>query len=76
MLTSNLDPFMPPQGQFRVGIDPDVLISLATPAVLLVAVGGKVLGAVWQELGDRSQDLFRGDRLPSLDWPLATPPQD
>jgi hypothetical protein len=75
MLTSHLDTRMPPQGPCRVGIDPDMLISLAIPVVLLAAVGGKVLGSVWHELGDRSQDLFRGDRLPILDWPLSTPPQ-
>jgi hypothetical protein len=48
---------------------PDILISLATPGVLLAALAGKVAAQSVQELGLWSEELLRGDRLPTLTNP-------
>jgi len=48
------------------------LLSLATIPMLIGLVGVKALSAIAQELGEKSEEIFRGDRLPVLE-PLMTP---
>jgi hypothetical protein len=53
---------------------PEMLISLATPGVLLALLGGKIVGQSVQALGILSEDLLRGDRLPMIPTTQAQQP--
>ena len=44
----------------------DILLSLSTAPVLLVLIGSKVAAGLVAELGQASEEVFRGDRLPIL----------
>jgi hypothetical protein len=44
----------------------DLMIGLATAPLLLGVLGGKVLSDILCELGQASEEIFRGDRLPIL----------
>lgn len=48
---------------------PDIALSLATAPVLIALVGGNAIAQTLQELGSLSEEIFRGDRLPQLDFP-------
>lgn len=50
-------------------LDPDVALSLATVPVLVALIGGNAIAQSLQELGAMSEEIFRGDRLPRLDFP-------
>lgn len=50
-------------------LDPDVALSLATVPVLVALIGGNAIAQSLQELGTMSEEIFRGDRLPRLDFP-------
>jgi hypothetical protein len=43
-----------------------LLLSLGTAPLLLFLLGSRALAATTQELGQSSEELFRGDRLPIL----------
>ncbi|WP_228035492.1 hypothetical protein [Oculatella sp. LEGE 06141] len=47
----------------------EILLSLATPPVLLFLLGSKAVAELAQELGQASEEIFRGDRLPVLNLP-------
>jgi hypothetical protein len=47
-------------------LPPEMLISLATPGVLLALIGGKIVAQSITTLGLLSEDLLRGDRLPTI----------
>ncbi len=47
----------------------DLLISLATVPLVVGLVGTKALTQIAQELGQLSEEVFRGDRLPLLKFP-------
>lgn len=51
-----------------------VAIGLATVPVLGLLVGSRLLASGLQTVGDWSEELWRGDRLPSLTPPSAPPP--
>ena len=55
-------------------VSPELLLSLATPPLLVVLVGGLVLKEAIQELGLLSEEIFRGDRLPVLHFPKTAQP--
>ncbi len=44
----------------------DVLLSLSTVPVLLLLISGKAIGTLLQDIGQASEEIFRGDRLPAL----------
>lgn len=44
----------------------DLLVSLLTPPVLLGILAGRAAGLMMDALGNASEELFRGDRLPIL----------
>lgn len=44
----------------------DLLISLVTPPLLLGMIGSHAAALVLSQLGQASEELFRGDRLPVL----------
>jgi len=46
-----------------------ILLSLSTAPLLLLLLGGKALTQAMDELGQASEELFRGDRLPILHIP-------
>lgn len=50
---------------------PDLWLSLATVPVLLGVLGGRAMLQAVQELGQLSEEIFRGDRLPLLTFPPA-----
>lgn len=50
----------------------DWLLSLATPPLLLGIIGGKLAAEVLLSLGQSSEELFRGDRLPMLHVPSSS----
>ena len=53
-------------------VSPELLLSLATPPLLIALVGSKVLAEAVRELGLLSEEIFRGDRLPALHFPSTT----
>ncbi|HEY9814248.1 MAG TPA: hypothetical protein V6D20_00355 [Candidatus Obscuribacterales bacterium] len=50
----------------------ELLLSAATVPVLLGIMGGKLMADVMLSVGQASEELFRGDRLPVLH--RTTPP--
>jgi hypothetical protein len=46
-----------------------ILLSLGTAPLLLVLIGSKALATAMTELGQASEEIFRGDRLPILHIP-------
>lgn len=48
-------------------IPTNLLLSLGTIPVLAVLIGSKAIGKALIELGQASEELFRGDRLPMLE---------
>jgi hypothetical protein len=50
----------------------DILLSLATLPLLIGLVSGRVLLHQMEDLGDWSQELLRGDRLPTLDFSVES----
>jgi hypothetical protein len=44
----------------------EILLSLGTVPVLLVLVGSKALANAIKDMGQASEEIFRGDRLPVL----------
>lgn len=47
-------------------VSPELLVSLATGPLLLVAIAARRLGGALQTAGIASEQVFRGDRLPPL----------
>ncbi|NJP11635.1 MAG: hypothetical protein HC866_21005 [Leptolyngbyaceae cyanobacterium RU_5_1] len=52
----------------------ELLVSLATGPLLLGLVGGKVISEVFRDIGQLSEEVFRGDRLPLLKFPIPSTP--
>ncbi|MEH1837065.1 MAG: hypothetical protein V7L29_34775 [Nostoc sp.] len=57
---SNLDLFTIPQS---------LLLQIATASILLLLITGKTTVRALEAVGEASEELFRGDRLPNLDFP-------
>lgn len=51
----------------------DVLVSMATPPILLAVIGGQLAVRSIAAAGQLSEDLLRGDRLPVLHFPQSPP---
>lgn len=49
----------------------EILLSLSTVPLLLALVGSQALAKAMKEVGQASEEIFRGDRLPILK--LSTP---
>lgn len=43
-----------------------ILLSLSTAPFLLILIASKTLSNLMQEMGQSSEEIFRGDRLPVL----------
>ena len=48
------------------------LLQLSTGAVLMALLGGKAASETLQAIGEASEEVFRGDRLPVLKFPVET----
>lgn len=53
-------------------VPPQILLSVATVPLLVALVSSKALAEGVRELGLLSEEIFRGDRLPVLNFPSAT----
>ena len=53
-------------------IPQEILLQAGTGTVLLTLLGGKAATIALQALGVSSEEVFRGDRLPVLKFPVAT----
>ncbi len=52
-----------------VKIPSELLITLLTPPFLGALLGGKAVSEMLQSMGQASEEVFRGDRLPVLNFP-------
>lgn len=52
-------------------ISEEIFLSLATIPVLMGVVGTKALMEMMAEIGQASEEIFRGDRLPVLNFPKS-----
>lgn len=56
-----------------IDIAPELMLSLATGPLLLAVLGTKAMAQLIQEVGQMSEEVFRGDRLPTLDVSISQP---
>lgn len=56
-------------------ISHQLLLQLSTGPMLVAIVGGKAVAETLQAIGQASEEVFRGDRLPLLDFPIETESQ-
>jgi hypothetical protein len=52
-------------------LDPDLMLSVAALPVLVGLVSARAAAKTMQDLGTLSEEIFRGDRLPILEFPDA-----
>lgn len=57
---------------FFFSIPNEVLLQLGTGAMVLGLLGSKALDQTVQAIGQASEEVFRGDRLPLLEFPSET----
>lgn len=57
----------------RVTIPTEIVLSLATGPLLLGILASKAALELLQGIGAASEEVFRGDRLPILDFPDTQP---
>lgn len=57
-------------------IPPEILLSLATGPLLLGIIGSKAISSFLREMGQSSEEMFRGDRLPLLNLDDGQQPVD
>jgi len=71
-MQSNRSPIAPPSPLEEVALE----VALGAGAGLLVTglVVGKVIAKFAQEMGSLSEEIFRGDRLPVLNFPQNQAP--
>lgn len=53
-------------------IPPEAVLQISTGPVLMALLGGKALSGTLQAIGQASEEVFRGDRLPVLKFPVET----
>lgn len=49
------------------------LLQMGTASVMILLLAEKATGETLQALGEASEELFRGDRLPILEFPEQNP---
>lgn len=57
---------------FFFSIPGEVLLQLGTGAMVLGLLGSKAVDQTLQTIGQASEEVFRGDRLPLLKFPSET----
>ena len=55
-------------------IPQNILLQISVGPVLLAVLGGRAAAQLLQTLGEESEEIFRGERLPILNFPLETEP--
>ncbi|NET31258.1 MAG: hypothetical protein F6K19_04570 [Cyanothece sp. SIO1E1] len=55
---------------------PELLVSAAVGPLLLGILGSRGLAELMQQIGQASEEIFRGDRLPVLKLPNSSADQD
>lgn len=50
----------------------NALLQVGTVTVLMALIGGKACSKTLQVIAQASEELFRGDRLPVLKFPIET----
>lgn len=63
------------QTRLRSIIDPEILVGLAVVPVLVSMVGVRAIVDGLQKLGSLSEEIFRGDQLPVLDFSTSQTPE-
>lgn len=53
-------------------IPQETLLQLTAGSALIALLGGKAAAKTLQAIGEASEELFRGDRLPVLKFPVET----
>lgn len=53
-------------------IPQSVLLQAGTGTVLMALLGAKAFSETLQAIGQASEEVFRGDRLPILEFPVQT----
>ncbi len=53
-------------------ISQETLLQLSTGPVLLALLGSKAASQTMHAIGQASEEVFRGDRLPILKFPVET----
>ncbi|MCP6758970.1 MAG: hypothetical protein NHB32_09450 [Fischerella sp. CENA71] len=54
-------------------IPQSLLLQMGTASVMMLLIVEKATSETLQALGEASEELFRGDRLPILDFPEQNP---
>lgn len=57
-------------------VSPEIWLSLATSPMLLVLLGGKLTSDLLQSIGQASEEVFRGERLPLQPFPNRSVPEE
>lgn len=65
-------PLSQPHTQSSGLLTPELLLSLAAGPFLVGLIVQKVLADTLQEVGLLSEEIFRGDRLPVLNFPIQS----
>jgi len=55
----------------QLNISSDAQVAALTVPMLLLLVGSKAIAEGLENLGQASEEIFRGDRLPVLNFPIA-----
>ncbi len=53
-----------------------LFLSLTTGPLLLAVLTSRTLASLMQEIGQASEEIFRGDRLPVLNVPPTSVPEE
>jgi hypothetical protein len=59
----------PPSKLDLFSIPQSFLLQIGTASILLLLITGKTTVRALESIGEASEELFRGDRLPILDFP-------
>jgi len=57
-------------------ISSELLLGLATAPLLVGLLASKALAELMQDIGQSSEEVFRGDRLPVLDFSIIADKSD
>jgi hypothetical protein len=55
-------------------ISQELLVQLSTGPLLIALLGSKAAAETLETIGQASEEIFRGDRLPVLKFPVETKP--
>lgn len=53
-------------------IPQQIMLQMGTAPLLLAVVAGKAAAQTVQAIGQASEEVFRGDRLPAIEFPVET----